>query len=606
MWFRKFADSKDVSLFNYRGDIPVILLYQVITKFILLFFLKIFNELHGIILWNDDKPAFSTGKIPELMSSWQGIVVFLLGLISLIIFTIFDINTTIIMSDRLLHRKKINLLSLLKDTFESSLHFFTPVGILVSVYAAVIGPLFGAPLGIAITTNLSVPEKIIALIFDDKVNRILYCGMLAVMLILGFYFLFVFQYAILGKMRIIRAMRESRIVMIENWRDIFHRLGTFILRAALILTFIVGVFYLIPISILHRVTEKGYWYYFGIVFFTTLSFVAVVIYAMIFFYFWNMKLTMIYESYTEEDEGEYLYPEPRKRRFVYSLITTAIGLVVAFSVVTSMDFDKYFPAVYSTNIIAHRGGGYLGNENTVLSLEEAAKHHIKSAEIDVQRTNDGWYVINHDSTFNRCCGVKKKVSECTLDEILDMKVRNNFNPGKPDTDVATLDEIVEAAKKYNIHLYVELKGDTADRQMADEVYHIIDTYDYINGCTFISMNFDTIYHLETEHPDAVTGYLCFYSYGTVRNMKCDALLLRTDAAIQTNVKVAHANGKKVYVWTVNTVNGLTNFITSDVDGIITDEVELAQGTIDVLKERNDEARVLQKFITEWRESNRNR
>jgi glycerophosphoryl diester phosphodiesterase len=89
-------------------------------------------------------------------------------------------------------------------------------------------------------------------------------------------------------------------------------------------------------------------------------------------------------------------------------------------------------------------------------------------------------------------------------------------------------------------------------------------------------------------------------------MKCDALLLRTDAAIQTNVKVAHANGKKVYVWTVNTVNGLSKFITSDVDGIITDEVELAQRTIDVLKERNDEARVLQKFITEWRESNRNR
>jgi glycerophosphoryl diester phosphodiesterase len=70
--------------------------------------------------------------------------------------------------------------------------------------------------------------------------------------------------------------------------------------------------------------------------------------------------------------------------------------------------------------------------------------------------------------------------------------------------------------------------------------------------------------------------------------------------------VAHANGKKVYVWTVNTVNGLSKFVTSDVDGIITDEVELAQGTIDVLKERNDEARVLQKFITEWRESNRNR
>lgn len=606
MWFKKLTNSNDVSLFNYRGDIPVILLYQVITKFILILFLKMFNELQGIILWNEDKPAFSTGKIPELMSSWQGMVVFALGLISLIIYTIFDINTTIIMSDRLLHRKKINIWSLLKDTFKSTRYFATPLGILVAVYAAIVGPLFGAPMGIAITTNLSVPEKIISLIFDDKLNRVLYCGMLAVLLIFGFYFLFVFQYTILGKMRVWRALLESRKVVTENWRDILQRLGTFLVRSVLILVAIGGVFYILPITLLHQVTHKGYWYYCGIIFFTTLTVVSVVIYAMIFFYFWNMKLTMIYESYTEIDEGEYIYPEQRKRRFVFSLITTALGLVVAFSVVTAMDFDKYFPAVYSTNIIAHRGGGYLGNENTVLSLEEAAKHHIKSAEIDVQRTTDGWYVINHDNTFKRCCGVKKPVDECTLDEIMEMKVSNNFAPGKPDTDVATLDEMVVAAKKYNIHLYVELKGDTADRQMADDVYHIIDTYDYIRGCTFISMNFDTIYHLESEHPDAETGYLCFYSYGTVRNMKCDALLLRTDAAIQTNVKVAHANGKKVYVWTVNTVNGLTNFITSDVDGIITDEVELAQGTIDVLKERNDEARVLQKFITEWRESNRNR
>jgi glycerophosphoryl diester phosphodiesterase len=262
MWFKKLTNSKDVSLFNYRGDIPVILLYQVITKFILILFLKMFNELQGIILWNDDKPAFSTGKIPELMSSWQGMVVFALGLISLIIYTIFDINTTIIMSDRLLHRKKINIWSLLKDTFKSTRYFATPLGILVAVYAAIVGPLFGAPMGIAITTNLSVPEKIISLIFDDKLNRVLYCGMLAVLLIFGFYFLFVFQYTILGKMRVWRALLESGKVVTENWRDILQRLGTFLVRSVLILVAIGGVFYILPLTLLHQVTHKGYWYYF--------------------------------------------------------------------------------------------------------------------------------------------------------------------------------------------------------------------------------------------------------------------------------------------------------------------------------------------------------
>jgi hypothetical protein len=59
----------------------------------------------------------------------------------------------------------------------------------------------------------------------------------------------------------------------------------------------------------------------------------------------------------------------------------------------------------------------------------------------------------------------------------------------------------------------------------------------------------------------------------------------------------------VYVWTVNSVNGMMNFMTSNVDGIITDEVPLAQSTMKLLEDRNDEARVFQRFLTEWKMSN---
>ena len=602
----KFTKTKDISLFNYRGDIPVILLYQFVTKSILLFTLRFFRELDGIILWNDDKPALSTGKIPELMSSWQGRVLFVLGILSLVVYTMFDVNTTIIMSDKILHQKRISIPKLLKETISSLKYFMSPLGLLVIIYTAVVGPLFGAPLGIALTTNFSVPEKIISLIFDDPLNRILYSLLLAILLVIGLYFIFVYQYAILGKMKTFRAMKNSRKVVIENWRDFFARMITFIIRSAVLFVGVELIAFVIPTHVLELFLERTYLYKVGIVFFTTLAITFAILFFLIFSYFFTMKLTMIYESYTAEDEGDYVFPERGKRTFTVTAGSIVFAMICAFSIVTAGKFDDFFPSVYATNIIAHRAGGYLGNENTIVALDRAAKEGMTSAEIDVQRTSDGWYVINHDATFYRCCGVREKVEDMTLDDVMQLRVKNNFSPEDSDTDVATIDEMVKEAKKLNIHLFVELKGDTADRQMADEVYDIVDKLDYLEGCTFIGMNFDTIYYLESMHPDAETGYLCFYSYGNIRNMKCDALLLRTDAASQTNVDVAHQNGKKVYVWTVNTVNGLSNFLTSDVDGIITDEVTLAKSTIDTLNERDDEARVLQWFINLWKKSNTNR
>ena len=58
----------------------------------------------------------------------------------------------------------------------------------------------------------------------------------------------------------------------------------------------------------------------------------------------------------------------------------------------------------------------------------------------------------------------------------------------------------------------------------------------------------------------------------------------------------HAAGKEVNVWTVNTVNAMTHFMASDVDGIITDEVSQADFVRKLLLERSDEVRVLQRIL----------
>ena len=102
-----------------------------------------------------------------------------------------------------------------------------------------------------------------------------------------------------------------------------------------------------------------------------------------------------------------------------------------------------------------------------------------------------------------------------------------------------------------------------DREMLQEV-------------KFISLKYELIDYIETTYPEALTGYLCYFSFGDVAKLNCDELLLEAETATSSNIEKIKAANKKVNVWTVNTVNGMIEFLSSDADGIITDEVALAQ------------------------------
>ena len=108
----------------------------------------------------------------------------------------------------------------------------------------------------------------------------------------------------------------------------------------------------------------------------------------------------------------------RKRHFIFLpvVLLTILGILM-FSYVEAEDFDRFYPITSEVGIVAHRGGGELGNENTIIGLNLAIEAGADYSEIDVQRTKDGHYIINHDNDFLRCCGDPHKPGELTLEEI---------------------------------------------------------------------------------------------------------------------------------------------------------------------------------------------
>jgi len=115
---------------------------------------------------------------------------------------------------------------------------------------------------------------------------------------------------------------------------------------------------------------------------------------------------------------------------------------------------------YNCNFIpiGHRGYSLVYPENTLLSLEEAFKQGIKYCEVDVSVTKDNVYVLFHDEkSLYRTTNGQGKINEKTLAELKLLDAgswKGNYFKG---VKIATLDEALLLAEKYDAHLYLDTK-----------------------------------------------------------------------------------------------------------------------------------------------------
>lgn len=249
-------------------------------------------------------------------------------------------------------------------------------------------------------------------------------------------------------------------------------------------------------------------------------------------------------------------------------------------------FDYIFDENNTIALVAHRGGGDLGAENTIEGLKNAIKENAKYSEIDVQRTKDGKYIINHDKTFKRLCGVSKASSDMNLEEIKNLKVENEFDDEKESQPVATLEEMLETAKG-KIGLFIELKGSTADNKMVDDVVKMVKERKMEKEVVLISLDYSLIKYIEEKYHEMDSGFLYFFSIGQTDEMVGDYLIMEELEATENNIELIKEKGKKAIVWTVNTDTSIQRFINSDVDGIITDHIKAVKKALNEKEKRSD-------------------
>ncbi|MBQ2729748.1 MAG: glycerophosphodiester phosphodiesterase [Clostridia bacterium] len=87
--------------------------------------------------------------------------------------------------------------------------------------------------------------------------------------------------------------------------------------------------------------------------------------------------------------------------------------------------EKLFP--FKNTYVAHRG--FYNNKNIPENSIKAFRAAIKNCyaiELDVQLTKDNRLVVFHDATLKRMCGVKRKVSDCTYEELLSCNLLDTY------------------------------------------------------------------------------------------------------------------------------------------------------------------------------------
>lgn len=253
----------------------------------------------------------------------------------------------------------------------------------------------------------------------------------------------------------------------------------------------------------------------------------------------------------------------------------------------------------SAKFIAHRGLSAEAPENTIKAYELAGGAGFWGAETDVRMTKDKKFILQHDLTFKRLCGVDKKPEDMTLSEIQKLTIKSGnkiskYKNVKSATSVATLEDYLTTCKKYNMVPVIEIKMEFVEygnettndsRMQAVTKNNMEDLYALTNQIMgnreymFIAYDFETMVQMRkvlddnattstnvklqhvTNNPDQ--GMINYYKKRKIElDANCDKISL-------SDIKAFKDGGVNVGLWTVDDTERVADYIAQKVDYITT-------------------------------------
>lgn len=233
-------------------------------------------------------------------------------------------------------------------------------------------------------------------------------------------------------------------------------------------------------------------------------------------------------------------------------------------------------------ILCHRGASKYAPENTMSAFKKALDLGADGFELDTQLSADGHVVVFHDQSLDAKSTGHGKLHAHTLAELQKLDAGSYFSQEFRGERIPTLDDVFDAFGK-RAFIDVEIKNFSKPfNNLAEKVCEAVRRHGvqkHVILSSFLPWNLKKTARLL---PDVPRGLITFpgkwgiwgrsfgFSFGDY-----DAVHPRMDDVTAQQVQRVHKLKRKIIVWVVNTEEDLRRMHRWGVDGVMTDDPQLA-------------------------------
>jgi glycerophosphoryl diester phosphodiesterase len=245
-------------------------------------------------------------------------------------------------------------------------------------------------------------------------------------------------------------------------------------------------------------------------------------------------------------------------------------------------------------VIAHRGYSECAPENTLPSFKLAMAAGADLVELDYYHSRDGEQVVFHDSTLDRTTDATNrwpertiKVETKTAADLQSLDAGIWFDPKYAGTHIPLLAEALDVIQAGGVTLIERKAGPAAD------CIKLLRDKDLINKVIVQSFDWEYIRAFHEQEPQQVLGAIgppTLLSNGTkptglpkelnalylkdVRETGAKVVVWSSSKVSKKAVQLAHQQGLKVFIYTVNDIALAHELLDMGVDGLITNNPSL--------------------------------
>ncbi|MGJ5750759.1 glycerophosphoryl diester phosphodiesterase [Streptomyces puniciscabiei] len=252
-------------------------------------------------------------------------------------------------------------------------------------------------------------------------------------------------------------------------------------------------------------------------------------------------------------------------------------------------------------VIAHRGASAYAPENTLASIDKAARLGFSWVENDVQRTKDGELVVIHDDSLQRTTNVEQvfpgrapwKVKDFTAAEIGRLDAGSWYSPAYAGTRVPTLKQYMRRIEHNHEKLLLEIKNPELYPGIEQQTLKLLGNegwldHKHLNRLVVQSFSADSIRTVHQLKPAITTGYLGsptatqLHQYARFTDLvnPSYASLSKGYVAAVHSMDGPHGRPLRVFAWTVNDASTACKVAGYGVDGIITNKPDVVRAALD--------------------------